>query len=302
MSDDDDIKEKYSTNKKKKIEAIKVVVVGSSSVGKTCLINRYITNRFLPTIPSTCGTSFIQKKIDYNKKKYVLNIWDTAGEERYGSLTKIFTKKAQIVILVYSIELKKSFDSLNDWLRLIQETNDDSDLVVGIAANKSDLYLKSKVPDIKGKEYAKKINAIWKPTSALEDDQGIDLLIEELLGRYIEQKNSEKNKGKIDYSETSFYLNPDEDKKKKTCCGGGEEPEKKKSKKKKNKNQKTVKKVLIEDDKGSISILDDDLRSSIFSERLFADDSNRNSVTVRENKENDVKNKEVDKENDDEDF
>lgn len=248
------------------IEKLKVVIVGSLSVGKTCLITRYITGRFLSTIPSTCGTSFSQKKKEIGDKKYILNIWDTAGEEKYGSLTKIFTKNAQIVILVYSIVDRKSFEDLNIWLSMIKETNDDN-IVIGLAANKSDLYLSSKVSDSKGRKFANSINAIWAATSALTDDQGIDLLVDELIKKYIEQKQALSQLLENNTYTKSFSLNSiGRDNRKESCCVS------KKLKKEKDK------KILIQDDNISVSTFDNEKRNSVYSKRFFNESEDNNEI------------------------
>jgi len=207
--------EDQTEDKPKSKNEIKIIVVGSMAVGKTCLINHYQTGKFLSEIPSTCGSSFVQKKKIINGKKYTLNLWDTAGQEKYDSLTKIFAKNANIIILVYSIVDKLSFQSLNKWLKLVKDINGEDGYALGVAANKSDLYKKSVVPDSQGQEYAKKIKAIWKSTSAKEEDRGIDDLIDELVKIYIEM---EKNTNNPDYIKLN---NNKERKKKEGCCMKG---------------------------------------------------------------------------------
>ena len=204
-----------SSDKQKTKNEIKIIVVGSIAVGKTCLIAHYQTGKFLSEIPSTCGSSFVQKKAIINGKKYTLNLWDTAGQEKYDSLTKIFTKNANVIILVYSIVDKKSFQSLNKWLNLVKEINGEDGYAIGVAANKSDLYKQSVVPDSQGQEYAKKIKAIWKSTSAKDEDRGIEELIEELVKIYIE-KVKERNNPEF------IKLNNNKENKKKEggCCRG----------------------------------------------------------------------------------
>ena len=204
-----------SSDKQKTKNEIKIIVVGSIAVGKTCLIAHYQTGKFLSEIPSTCGSSFVQKKTIINGKKYTLNLWDTAGQEKYDSLTKIFTKNANVIILVYSIVDKKSFQSLNKWLNLVKEINGEDGYAIGVAANKSDLYKQSVVPDSQGQEYAKKIKAIWKSTSAKDEDRGIEELIEELVKIYIE-KVKERNNPEF------IKLNNNKENKKKEggCCRG----------------------------------------------------------------------------------
>ena len=180
-------------DKPKQKNTIKIIVVGSMAVGKTCLITHYQTGKFLSEIPSTCGSSFVQKKKIINGIKYTLNLWDTAGQEKYNSLTKMFTKNANIIILVYSIVDKQSFLDLGKWLKLVKDINGEDGYIIGIAANKSDLYKNSVVSDSQGQEYARKIKAIWKSTSAKEEDRGINILIDELVQIYVKMDKDNNN-------------------------------------------------------------------------------------------------------------
>lgn len=209
--------EETKTDKPKTSNQIKVIIVGTTGVGKTCLLARYTTGRFLQELPSTCGSSYIQKKIIINNKKYLLNLWDTAGQEKYDSLTKIFTKNANVIILVYSITDKSSFLALDKWLNLVREINND-DFVLGIAANKSDLYLRAQVKDKQGKDYAKKVGAVWRSTSAFEDDKGIDELLNELVTMYIKQDLLSNRKTNSNFKLTKN--DPSKEKGEGGCCGG----------------------------------------------------------------------------------
>ena len=207
--------EEEQNSDKQKSNAIKIIVVGSMAVGKTCLIAHYQTGKFLSEIPSTCGSSFVQIKKTIKGKKYTLNLWDTAGQEKYDSLTKIFTKNANIVILVYSIVDKKSFQALNKWLKLVKEINGEDGYALGVAANKSDLYKQSVVPDSQGQDYAKKIKAVWKSTSAKEEDKGIEVLIDELLEIYLDMQTSNNNPEYIKLNNKN-----ENNKKEGGCCKG----------------------------------------------------------------------------------
>ena len=206
--------EDQSSDKPKSSNPIKIIVVGSMAVGKTCLIAHYQTGKFLSEIPSTSGSSFVKIKKVIKGKKYTLHLWDTAGQEKYDSLTKIFTKNANIVILVYSIVDKKSFQALNKWLKLVKDIIGEDGYALGVAANKSDLYKNFKVPDSAGQEFAKKNKAIWKSTSAKEEDRGIDELIDELLEVYMTKKSNNNNPEYIKLN------NNKENKKEGGCCGG----------------------------------------------------------------------------------
>ena len=191
MKDEKELEKSNSSNQ------IKLIVLGEMAVGKTCLINHYKTSKFLQELPSTNGCSYVQKKINIKDQKYILNLWDTAGQEKYKSLTKMFMQNANIIILVYSIIDKKSFQSLNDWLKLAKEINGNDGYALGVAANKSDLYKKSVVSDSQGQDFAKKNKAIWKSTSAIEDDKCFEQLIEELVNIYLEKRNISNNRENI---------------------------------------------------------------------------------------------------------
>ena len=88
---------------------------------------------------------------------------------------------------------KQSFQDLGKWLKLVKENNGEDGYVIGIAANKSDLYKNSVVNDSQGQEFARKIKAIWKSTSAKEEDRGINILIDELVEMYVEMKKDNDN-------------------------------------------------------------------------------------------------------------
>ena len=196
---------------------IKVIFLGSVGVGKTSLIARYKTHKFIENITSTFGPNFMTINKIIKNKKYVLNLWDTAGQEKYHSLTQTFTKNAKVIVLVYSITDKKSFSDLDSWLKSVKDENGEQGYTLGIAANKSDLYDQSQVDDEEGKNYSKKINAIWKSTSALEEDQGIEELMNELLNNYVTILEKDLNINDVTIKLDSSIMN---DKKKGNCCKG----------------------------------------------------------------------------------
>ena len=103
----------------------KVVLLGESGVGKTCIIARFINNTFEDNIISTTGASYASKSCsfpEYENRTIKFEIWDTAGQEKYRALTKIFYKDAGVAILVYDITRKESFDEIkNYWYNQIKE-------------------------------------------------------------------------------------------------------------------------------------------------------------------------------------
>ena len=201
------------TNRINNKNELKIILIGNPSVGKTCIIHYYETGKFLDDIPITQGASFIKVAKECENKKYSLYFWDTLGNEKYRSLTGKFVKNSKIVILVYSIIDRKSFEDLDYWLDIVKENNGDDGYVLGVAANKNDLYQNATVSDEEGQEYAKKINAIFTKTS-VKDAVGINELIDGLLKQYI---NTYKEDIEPDF--TKLENNKDNNNhKKKKCC------------------------------------------------------------------------------------
>jgi len=178
----------------------KLVLVGDSGVGKTCLISRFISGHFEADSKSTNGASYASKKVEYPElgKSLVLDIWDTAGQEKYKSLTKFFYKDAVMIILVYNITRRESYDNLkNFWYKEIKD-NGEKDIVLGIAGNKSDLYDEEAVPEPEAREFAKSINAIFALTSA-QNNSGVDKLFHDMGNKFLDPNFQEKvNDAKVE--------------------------------------------------------------------------------------------------------
>ena len=198
------------------IQNVKIIMVGSINVGKTSLVTKYATGKNPCISKSTKNASYITKKKFVDGINFEIKLWDTAGQERYKSLTQLFMKDSKIALLVYSIDDEKSFNDLNEWLKLIKNSNDEN-IILGVIANKSDLASENTIKDERGKEYAKKIGADWKSTSALVDNRGIDEIIDLLFSKYY------NSNFKMDQS-NSISISIDEIKskkrKKKKCCSG----------------------------------------------------------------------------------
>lgn len=126
----------------KKNEWYKSNFIRESGVGKTSLINVSIGQQFNPEINSTLNNTYFEQKLKYNDKTYAYCLWDKARQEMYRALNKIFMKGAKIIMLVYSIDNKKSFEELNNWIGNVKETFGDGNYIMAIIANKADLFEK----------------------------------------------------------------------------------------------------------------------------------------------------------------
>ena len=172
---------------KKDPNSIKITLIGDSGVGKTCIIFRFISNEFSANTLTTDGVSYSKKEITYNDKKIQLDIWDTAGQEQYRSLGKHFYKDSFIVILVYNITIKESFDNLkNIWLEDVVNYGEEYK-VLAVVGNKCDLYEQEAVSEQEARKFAEENNALFFIVSA-KDGTNIDLLFESCVNKYFEPK------------------------------------------------------------------------------------------------------------------
>ena len=167
-------------------ESIKVVLIGESGVGKTSIIAQFTKGLFNQDVMSTNGATFSTKKKDFKDAKKTLSfeIWDTAGQEKYRSLAKMFFKDAAVALLVYDITTKKSFDEIKSyWMNLVKE-NGPKKVIMYIVGNKNDLIEQQQVKEEEVREYAtnQKVS-IWF-TSA-KTSNGIDELFEEIGKKYL---------------------------------------------------------------------------------------------------------------------
>ena len=165
---------------------IKVTLIGESSVGKTCIINKYCKNLFDSNVDSTLGANYSQKKIERNGQRIRLDLWDTAGQEKYRAIGRHFYKESYIVCLVYDITNKESFESIKTiWYPELTEYGEKYK-IIALIGNKIDKYLEEQVSEEQGKKFAQEINAVYKRTSAL-DGTGIADLFDQLVDKYLKE-------------------------------------------------------------------------------------------------------------------
>ena len=201
---------KYN-NVKEEIREIKVILLGETGVGKTNIIGRYLTGNFDSLSNPTLGSTFGEKIIKREGCTYSLKVWDTTGQEKYNSITKLFIKGAQIVILVYSIDNISSFQKINFWHNYINEELSKKKYILGILGNKKDLFESEVVSEEDGKRMAKEKDAIFGLVSAKVDKKGIEKYFEMLLDEFIIRFGGEN------LSESSFSLEENSNSQKKCC-------------------------------------------------------------------------------------
>ena len=116
----------------------KILLLGDSSVGKTCFLMRYTDNTFQEIHMSTIGLDYKLKNVQLDEGKIVkIQIWDTAGQDRFRSITKNYYKGAHGIILLYDVTNRKTFDNVRDWVEQIREEVSDKVSII-LVGNKID--------------------------------------------------------------------------------------------------------------------------------------------------------------------
>ena len=157
----------------------KVVILGASGVGKTCLGLRFVKDQFVNYTASTIGASFLVKELVFNNQKMTMQIWDTAGQERFRSMAPLYYRGAVAAILVFSITDEGSFEKLKEWVRELKLNHPpDEPLVLAIACNKADMAEQRVVSYDTASKYAASIGALIFETSAKSNTGVTDLFHE----------------------------------------------------------------------------------------------------------------------------
>ena len=198
---------------------IKIILLGETGVGKTNLIAVFLGAKFKEDTLSTMACYSYSGKYQHKKKSYNYAIWDTAGQEKYRALNKIFVRDAQIIILVYSIIDRSSFKELDYWLQYAKENKGDDDYILGLVANKSDLYDEETVTEEEGMKFASDNKIKFALTSALRNSIKFTSFVNELIGDYIDKFILNESKNKDNFRSTSISINNQNRKNgKKKCC------------------------------------------------------------------------------------
>ena len=187
----------------------KILLLGDSGVGKSSLLLRYTKNQFNQDIRSTIGVEFGVKYLKVDNIQLKIQIWDTAGMERYRALTSSYYKGAKGVIVVYDVCRKKSFENVDRWISDFKSKAEE-DAVILLIGNKSDLINQREVNTEEAIDKSQKIKLAFMETSAKNNEnvhKAFLTLIKEIIKIYRE-KNSEfindieeKNKKKSNTNE-----------------------------------------------------------------------------------------------------
>ena len=202
-----------SSEDQNEIKEIKVILIGNSGVGKTNLIRIAVDKGFNELEESSLTTSFCRKKITFDNKEYVLNLWDTIGQENLRMMNRLFYKSAKIVIFVYDITNKQSFDDLKYWVNEVNNQIGDDNFVRGIIGNKMDLCENEEISLDDLDNFATSLNAKFMRISAKKNEK-IKMInfLSKLVNEYLDTYDVTEIQGRITL--TTDIKN----KKKNKCC------------------------------------------------------------------------------------
>ena len=187
----------YNNIKKKSEFLFKILLLGDSGVGKSCIILRYIENTFSQNLMNSIGVDFKLKNIEIEGKRIKLQVWDTAGQERFRTITTSYYKGAQAIVVVYDITDKESFEHVKNWMADVDKFAKEGVLRI-LVGNKCDLEHQRVVTKENGKDLADKYGIQFMETSAKETIN-VDLLFENaaksFLSRQVGGGKEKKNVG-----------------------------------------------------------------------------------------------------------
>ena len=154
----------------------KILLLGDSGVGKSCIIIRYIENNFSSNLMNSIGVDFKLKNIEIDSKKIKLQIWDTAGQERFKTITTSYYKGAHAILIVFDITDRDSFDHVRNWMADIDKFAKEGVLRI-LVGNKCDLAHSRQVSMEEAKEIANKYGIKYIETSAKDTINIDDLFV-----------------------------------------------------------------------------------------------------------------------------
>lgn len=180
--------------------AIRLLTLGDSGAGKSTLLLKYTQNEFDDKPMPTIGIDFRLKKIKINEKEIKVQIWDSAGQERFRTVTRNYYRGAAGVVLVYDVTNEQSFENIRHWISDIQ-TYAESDVDLMLIGNKCDLQDKRAVDKEKGEALAKEYGVKFFETSAKSDinvTQAFDCLVKQVAERVYKDLFTKKDTIKLD--------------------------------------------------------------------------------------------------------
>ena len=193
----------------------KILTIGESGVGKTCVLRRFVENKFSKNHLATIGIDFKTKTLNIYNQEIKLKIWDTAGQERFRNITTQYYKGADGIVLVYDVTEESSYDKIRDWMEQILSNTTQDEIGLVLLGNKCDMNPRTVTVEM-GNKMAEELKISYFETSALTG-QGIKEAFEQLTRDIMQKKgvgegNNDNHRGSFDIGKKK------KEKKRSDCC------------------------------------------------------------------------------------
>ena len=208
-----------NSNMNPEIPKYKLIFLGDQSVGKSCILNRFLNDTFIEDYQATIGLDFQSKNVQIDNQDIHLLLYDTAGQEKFRSLIPMYTRDANIILLVYDISNRDSFTNLSQWLKDLTNVNME-EIILCVVGNKIDLSDKRAVNIEEGKKFADEHNLIFQEISAKTGDGFSDLFYKNLFEQIRIKFRPGGQMPASEINDIKFNIEQDENKNtsKRKCC------------------------------------------------------------------------------------
>mmetsp|Transcript_17084 Transcript_17084/g.24506 ORF Transcript_17084/g.24506 Transcript_17084/m.24506 type:complete len:210 (-) Transcript_17084:235-864(-) len=201
----------------------KYIIIGDTGVGKSCLLLQFTDKRFTPIHDLTIGVEFGARIVTVEDKQLKLQIWDTAGQESFRSITRSYYRGAAGALLVYDITRKETFEHLGSWLEDAKQ-HSNSNMTIILVGNKADLEHRREVPKEQGEAFAKEHGLLFLETSAKINTNVEDAFLTTAATIYEKVKagsldlNTEQHGVKIGGENAAVFLQDDAAQESRSSC------------------------------------------------------------------------------------
>lgn len=197
----------------------KLILLGDQGVGKSCILNRFLNDTFIEDYQATIGLDFQSKNVQIENQDIHLLLYDTAGQEKFRSLIPMYTRDANIILLVYDISNKDTFNHLPDWIRDLTNVNI-KEIIFVIVANKIDLNAQRAVTLEEGQKFAEEHDFLFQEISAKTGVGFSELFYKKLFEKIRTKFSPGGQQSSTDVNDIKFNIDQDGTKNisKKKCC------------------------------------------------------------------------------------
>ncbi len=164
---------------------LKIIVAGSKDVGKTSLIHRFVSGRFLINTLSTIGVDFMSKNLTVDGQDVHLSLWDFAGEQKFRTLFPAYCSGASGAIVLFDLSSRHSFDDLKDWVDLIDTNSMNKKIVKLLIGSKADLADQRQISENEAKQFAKENNFTQYLECSAKTGQNVDIIFSSITKEII---------------------------------------------------------------------------------------------------------------------